>query len=68
MDAKQANIILRRLYYDYNNLDEDDPLAIKIDNEIEYYEHIKEGTIICSWHPLEGCEKCRYIKECDHRV
>ena len=67
MKPRVARKIANSLWVKYNELDEDDPHAIFLSNELEYYEARANDYIVCSYHPSEGCEKCRFLEECDLR-
>lgn len=55
--------IYRKLKFEYNQLDPDSRMAIKLDNELEHYEY----DIVCNFTQEEGCDMCRYKKECELR-
>ena len=63
-DKRKAKKMLPILYYKYNKLDEDDPTSVKLSNEIDYWEHIKDGRIVCIYTDNEKCTLCRYEEVC----
>lgn len=67
MQPRVARKIANSLWVKYNKLDEDEPMAIFLSNELEYYEARAHGYIVCSYHPSENCEQCRFYEECDLR-
>jgi hypothetical protein len=67
MDKREAKIKLRKMYFAYKNTPEDSDIYHMIESEIEYLELASKGQILCSFHPSEGCDKCRFVEECDLR-
>ena len=65
---RKAKTMLPILYHQYSKLDEDNPVAIKLENEIDFYEHIKEGRMICIYTKNEQCTLCRYKEVCEVRI
>ena len=65
MNKRQANMIYRKVIYAYNQLEEDSPSKEKLETELYYLDLMREGKIVCEYHPSEPCEKCRFFKECD---
>lgn len=64
MDKTKLDKLIRRLKYDYSNLDENSKLAVKIDNELEYLEDLMNGTIHCNYSMSEDCKICRHYERC----
>lgn len=62
---EKAKRMLPILWREYRLLDEDDPIAVKINNEIDYWEHIKNGRVCCIYTKNEQHNLCRYKKFCE---
>lgn len=68
LNKRKAGKMIPILYHKYNQLKEDDPVAIKLSNEIEYWEHTRDGMIICIYTEAEQCTLCRYKEVCEVRI
>ena len=55
---RKAKTMLPILYRDYKNMDEDSAIAIKMSIEIDYYEHVKEGRMLCIYTDKEQHSLC----------
>jgi len=65
---RKAKKMLPILYHQYSKLDEDDAIAIKLNIEIDFYEHLKEGRVLCIYTENEQCTLCKYKEVCDVRT
>jgi len=64
-DIRRAGIMLPILWRKYLEMDEDDPITVKLGNELDYVEKMSKGQILCSYHPSEGCDKCIWKGRCE---